>query len=190
MSKATQEIKNQKMSMLAKLLAAPRIIESEKQRLQTVFGADMVIYKALRDCFFGFELDEADKQLVTSIIPVKDLIRKIFIPEVTKDIAIGQNYDLWQTQDIRTSNPDSYKYFYEAKVKILEMLRKSLDRVTDPNLEGVDLEVKDNNFAFVIARNGYISYVDQQIRFIIQFVNMDSLTDEERLKMMQMNSNK
>lgn len=190
MSKATQEAKTQKLNTLAKLLAAPRITEDEKQRLQTVFGADMALYKALRDCFFGFELDEADKQLIKFVAPVKDLLRRIFIPTVEKGIAIGQNYDLWQTQDIKTSNPDSFEYFYEAKVKILEMLEKSLQRVENPDLEGVSLGIKDNNFAFAIARNGYISYVDQQIRFIIQFVNMDSLSDEERLKMMQMNSNK
>lgn len=190
MSKATQAAKSQKINTLAKLLAAPRVTEAEKQKLQAVFGEDVSVYKALRDCFFGFELDEADKQLLASIVPVKDLVRKFFIPELRKDIAIGQNYDLWQTQDIKTANPDSYEYFYEAKVKILEMLEKSLARLENPDLEGVDLGVKDNNFAFAIARNGYISYIDQQIRFIIQFVNNDSLTDEERLRMLSMNSSK
>lgn len=190
MSKRTQEEKASKLNVLAKLLAAPRITEAEKQRLQVVFGAEIIIYKVLRDCFFGFELDSDEKAILNSFSPVKDLLRRLFIPEVRKEIAIGQNYDLWQTQDIKTSNPDSYEYFYEAKVKILEMLEKSLARIDDPNAEGISLDVKDNSFTFVIARNGYISYVDQQIRFLIQFVNMDSLTDEERLKMIQMNSSK
>lgn len=190
MSKNTQIIKSQKLNTLARLLAAARITEPEKQRLQTVFGEDEAIYKALRDCFFGFELDDNQKQELLRCYPVLDLLRRIFIPEVRKDIAIGQNYDLWQTQDIKNSNPDSYEYFYEAKKKILEMLEQSLNRVENPALEGVSLEVNDDSFTFIIARNGYINYIDQQIRFIIQFVNMDSLTDEERLKMIQLNSNK
>lgn len=190
MSKVTQQVKEQKMNRMAALLVPARIAEADKQRLSSVFGLEPEIYTAIRDCFFGFELDDNQKYLLTAVTPVKDLMRRIFLPELKKEIAIGQNYDLWQTQDIKTSNPDSYEYFYEAKIKIIAMLEKSLARLENPNLEGVSLEVKDNDFAFIIARNGYISYVDQQIRFIAQFSNMDSMTDEERLKMLQMNSNK
>ena len=190
MSKAAQEAKTEKMNRIANLTNPPRITQTEKERIKSVFGLEPEIYKALRDCFFGFELDENQNEMLKLSYAVKDLIKKQFLPELNKVIAFGQNYDLWQTQDIKNANPDSYEYFYEAKQKILEMIKKSLERLENPTLKGVDLSVKEKDFTFIIARNGYISYIDQQIRFLMQYAIQDILSEEEVQAMLRMNSAK
>jgi hypothetical protein len=187
MSKATQVNKEAKMIKLAELLATVRIDEGEKNTLKTVFSEDPFVYKTLRDLLFGFELDEGQKNIVGNFRIIKKLLRKIFIPELDKTIPIGKNYDLWQTQDIKTATDQNFETIYEAKEHLIGLLEKGFKRLDSPDENEIDLAAK-RNFPFLIARNNFITYVDSQIRFLIQFVNMDSLTAEERMKMMQMNS--
>lgn len=189
MSKLTQTLKDQKMSKLAELLAPARITEGEKNTLKTVFSDDVQAYKILRDVMFGFTIEEGEKNAVSNFKIIKPLLRKIFIPETKKDIAIGQNFDLWQTQDIKVASDENFETIYRAKEILLEMLEAGLKRLDDPDSNSVDISIK-KDLPSLIARNSYISYVDSQIRFIIQFVNMDSLSPEERLRMMSMNSSK
>lgn len=189
MSKTIQLAKEQKMRKMADLLSPVRIGEGEKATLQTVFGEEPFVYKTLRDLMFGFELDQEQLNIVASFKIIKPLLRKIFIPYLDKSIEVGQNYDLWQTQDIKTANQDNFEVTYEAKIKLLEMLETAFKRMEDPSLPGVSLTV-EKSLPNLIARNSFISYVDSQIRFLVQFVNMDSVTAEERLKMFQTNSAK
>lgn len=190
MSKARQVQSEERQKRIAALLVPPRITDLEKERLKTVFGLEEVPYRALRDLFFGFPLDEVQKQVLTNMSPVKDILTKVFLPTLSKDIAIGQNYDLWQTQDIKAATPDLFPFLADAKKELLKMIKVSLQRLDNLDLPGVNLDILEPDFSLVIARNGYISYVDQQIRFLVQFSNMDSMTDEERLRMLQMNSGK
>ena len=188
MSKLNKLASNAKLNHLQTLLNPPRITEDEKKTLQLYFSDDEVVYKALRDCFFGFDLTDEEK-LVLKNIGAHNLLRRIFLPEVKKEIPLGQTYDLWQTQDIKAGKQDEINVSIEAKKIILEMIEKSLARLANPELEGVNInDVRD--FTHILARNGYISFVDLQIRFIIQFVNMDKLTPEEQMQMIKQNSTK
>jgi hypothetical protein len=192
--KNNQLARQERMAKLANLTNPPRVSQTEKDRLMTVFGTEPEIYLALRDCFFGFNLDDYQKQLLKNVLLVKDLIRKMFLPELKKEIPFGQNYDLWQTQDIKTASIDSFEVFYKAKWKILDMLETSLKRLENLDLEGVDLSVKrddeDGQYPHILARNGYMSYVDQQIRFLMQYSISGNLSDEEIQNMLRMNSAK
>ena len=189
MSKVTKQIKQDKMQKLTELLAPARISEGEKNTLKTIFGDSMEPYKVLRDLMFGFEITEGEKNIVSSLKIIKPLLRKIFTPKLSKDIAIGQNFDLWQTQDIKTATEDNFETVFEAKEKLIEMLETAFKRLDNPDDNQVSLEIT-KSLPHLIARSSYISYVDSQVRFLMRFTNMDSLTPEERLKMMQMESSK
>jgi len=174
-----------------KLTNPPRIDEADKGKLQSVFGMDEPIYTALRDCFYGFELDENQKGELKRIQPVWRLVRMIFLPEINKSIPFGSNYDLWQTQDMNTSDDANYPVFFKAKVKILEWLGQSLQRVENPDLQGVDIKIKaDCERYFIIARNGYLSYVDQQIRFLMNYAIQNEMTEEEMKQLISQNSSR
>ena len=192
MSVKTQLASQQRMERMQKialLLNPPRLSLAEQDQLQTVFGDDAVIYKLLRDLLYGFELTKEEQDLAKVFQPVTALLRKIFIPEVTKNIAFGQNYDLWQTQDMKTATEESFPTSYKSKCILLEMLETALARLSDPSRPGVSLAIEDS-LASVLARNSFISYVDNQIRFIIQYVNMDGMSDDDIKKMIQLNSAK
>lgn len=189
MSKLTQSIKQDKMERIAGLLVTQRIPEGEKNTLKTVFSEDPAVYKILRDLFFGFDLNDDEKRIVANFKIIKPLLRKVFLPTLTKDIPLGQNFDLWQTQDIKTATAESFDTVFSSKVILLDLLETAFKRLDDPDDNHVDLSIK-KDLPSLVARNNYISYVDNQVRFLIQFVNMDSLTPEEQLKMMQLNSSK
>lgn len=189
MSKHTKSVDEEKMERIAGLLVANRIPEGEKNTLKTVFSEDPAVYKILRDLFFGFDLTDDEKRIVANFKIIKPLLRKIFLPTLAKDIPLGGNIDLWQTQDIKTATPESFDTVFSSKVILLDLLETAFKRFDDPDDNHVDLSIK-KDLPSLVARNSYISYVDSKIRFLIQFVNMDSLTPEEQLKMMQLNSSK
>ncbi len=193
MSKATENLRaerEQKMQKISNLIAPPRITKEEKDRLRTVFGHEPEIYLALRDCFFGFELDDNQRILLKSMLSVKDLLTRLFLPEVKKEISFGNTFDLWQTMDVEKANSESFDRVYDTKIKMIEMIKHSLERLENPDLQGVNLEIKANDFPFILARNGYVGYVNSQIRALMEFSLSELLTDAEVKAMLQMNSSK
>lgn len=192
MSKATERARTDaqlKMQKVQSLRTPPRITDAEKELLKTVFGLEPYIYTAIRDCCFGFELDDNQKEELKRLAPVMHLIRRIFLPEIKKEIAFGQTYDLWQTQDLQNATPQSFSYFYEAKVKMIEMIRTSLDRLEDPEKPGVSLE-HEEAYSSLLARNGYLNFIDNQIRFLIDYALQGYLSEQEMKQILMMNSNK
>ncbi len=189
MSKLTETASRAKVERVARLLNPPRMSDMERSQLEGVFSDDPGIYTALRDLFYGFELDENQKEYVKALVPIKPILRKLFLPEVKKDIPFGQTYDLWQTQDLKSVNKDAFETLYDAKQIILQMLETSLERIDDPSKPGISLEMK-KDLPFLLGRNGYIPFVDSQIRFLIQFVNQSKLSDAELRQIIQANSAK
>jgi hypothetical protein len=184
--------KNAKVERVARLLQPPRLAPEETGLLTSVFSDSPDIYLALRDCFFGFELDDSQKQLLGEVKKISPLIRKIFLPEVVKGIPFGNTFDLWQTKDLQTSDPQAGLISIEAKKLIIDFLETSLNRLNNPELTGVHLEIPSalQQLSFIQGRNGYISYIDNQIRFLIQHVNMQTMSKEEITTLMSMNSAK
>lgn len=192
MSKATERARTEaqlKMQKVQSLRTPPRISDAEKELLKTVFGLESPIYTAIRDCCFGFELDNNQKAELKRLAPVMHLIRRIFLPEIKKEIAFGQTYDLWQTQDLQNATPQSFPYFRDAKLKMLEMIKASLDRMEDPEKKGVVLETGED-YSSLLARNGYLSYIDNQVRFLIDYALQGYLSEQEMKQILLMNSNK
>lgn len=192
MSKATERARTEaqsKMQKVQSLRTPPRISDAEKELLKSVFGLESPIYTAIRDCCFGFELDNNQKAELKRLAPVMHLIRRIFLPEIKKEIAFGQTYDLWQTQDLQNATPQSFPYFRDAKLKMLEMIKASLDRMEDPEKKGVVLETGED-YSSLLARNGYLSYIDNQVRFLIDYALQGYLSEQEMKQILLMNSNK
>ena len=192
MSKATEKARTDaqsKMQKVQSLRTPPRITDAEKDLLKSVFGLEPNIYVAIRDCFFGFELDDNQKEELKRLSPVMFLLHRIFLPEIKKEIAFGQTYDLWQTQDLQNATPQSFPYFYTAKVKLLEMVKASLERLEDPSKSGVSLAVEDD-YSSLLARNSYVNYIDQQVRFLIDYALQGYLSEQEMKQILLMNSSK
>lgn len=179
--------KNARIERIGLLLQPPRLSKEDTGLLSGVFSDTPDIYVAMRDLFFGFELDDNQKSLLAEVKKISSLIRKIFLPEVKKGIPFGNTFDLWQTKDLQEF--DNNNVYIKAKLLLIKFLETSLARLEDTSLKGVDLTI-DPEPSFIIGRNGYINYIDSQIRFLIQHVNIQTLSPEEQRTLMAINSNK
>jgi hypothetical protein len=168
----------------------PRISKSDRQILG-FFKNNSEMLISLRNMFFGFDLDEQEVKHIQSLNTpeIKKLLRKIFLPELLKEIPVGQNMDLWKTGDISQATPETFDQVCEAKELLIEMLETSLKRLNKITSKAVDLTPK-KNLPALIARNNYIDLVDTKIREIVAMANEKEETIEEALTKMRQNSSK
>jgi hypothetical protein len=168
----------------------PRISKSDRQLL-SVFKGNNELLLALRNMFFGFELDKNETVLIQSLNTpeIKKLIRKLVLPELEKDIPVGQNLDWFKTQDIASATAETFEQVWEAKEILIGMLETSLKRLDKITLKAVDLTPK-KHLPSLIARNNYIDLIDTKIREIVSMANEKEETIEEALAKMRQNSSK
>jgi hypothetical protein len=169
----------------------PRITAEDKAVLKVFKGRDDLLL-ALRDAMFGFDLDAGQQKLLKSIAKpeIQKALRKVFLPEISKENHVGQNGDYYKTQDIKEATPETFEHAWESKTTLLEMVEKALKRVKDPSRDGVDLKPA-RNLAKLTARNNFIDLVDAKIRDIVVFANQkEEETVEQALEKMRMNSSK
>lgn len=172
-------------------LTQPRITENEVKLLKSLFEREE-LYLLVRNLFFGFELTEEEQQVIAQAFKTPEtrvLMRKIFKPELQKDIPIGQNFDLWQTQDVKAATKDNFEDVVDAKFDLLTMIETALKRLDNPAEEGVDLSVHPE-LPLLIARNSFINYIDAQLQIIWTLVNKEDESAEEALMKLKKNSSK
>lgn len=175
---------------LAKFINQPRITKEDKAYLN-VFKGNNELLLALRDLFFGFELTDDQKKLlqVLNKLEIIKVIRKIVLPELQKEIPPGHNLDYWKMKDIGDAKPETFDRVLKEKELFLEMIEKSLARLSNIDLPAVDL-TPQKDLAFLTARNSYIDMTDSKIREIILKVYEKEETIEEALSKMRKNSSK
>ncbi len=69
------------------------------------------------------------------------------------------------------------------------MVKASLERLEDPSKSGVSLAVEDD-YSSLLARNSYVNYIDQQVRFLIDYALQGYLSEQEMKQILLMNSSK
>ncbi len=175
---------------LAKFMNEGYLNKTDKSYLM-VFKNNNELLVALRDLFFGFELDDNQKQLLASLNNPGTIkvLRKVLLPEITKDIPPGRTMDYWKTKDIGEAQPETFDRIVKEKQLLLEMLEQSLARLADNSLPAVDL-TPQMDLSFLTARNNYMDLVDSKIREILLKVYEKEETIEEALTKMRKNSSK
>ena len=170
----------------------PRITDDDCEILSSAFLNDDDLLLALRNLFFGFELSNSEWALLNRIKNPKMLasMDKMFYPTLQKDVPIGQNIDLWMTNDIQQAKtPEDFKTAWESKEILLEMIGKSLQRLKkdEKGGKGVDL-IPKKNLEFMIARNAYIGYVSNVIRDIVMNAHRKKETVAEVMERLKKDS--
>jgi hypothetical protein len=169
----------------------PRITAEDKAVFQVFKGRDDLLM-ALRDAMFGFELDAGQVKLLKSIgkPEIQKALRKVFLPEISKENHVGQNTDYYKTKDFQDATPETFAHAWESKERLMEMVETALKRVKDPFKAGVDL-TPVKSLAKLTARNNFIDLVDTKIRDIVVFANQkEEETIEQALAKMRANSSK
>lgn len=185
-SQSNQEQKRLEANKLAELMKPKRITQFDEQLLKSVFSDQPEPYRALRNLFYGFDLDPIDEQTIGLLRKpeVNKVIRKIFLPQITKDIAFSQAFDLWQ--DIQQLSPESFDVMYDVKEYQIELLTAALSRIDDPTVT-VDISPK-REIAKLVGRNGYLAFVDKQIGMLMVICAPKQLTPEEAIMRLRQDS--
>ncbi len=182
------------MAQSSQTIQQMRISDQEKSLLRTTFKDREDILLAIRNLFFGFELDETEKKLIDglNVLNIKKLLRKIFLPELQKDIPIGQNMDLWMTFQI--NSPAEAWIVGAARSILIDSLEKTLALIENVNGEKVDLEVSKNFdetwHSSLIARNNFITHIEIQLGVIRVLANEKEETPEEKKERLRKDSMK
>ena len=174
-------------------MQAPRVTDDDCEIL-SIFKDDNNLALALRNAFMGFTLTSTQKSLLENrLVPsVKKVLRKMFLPELEPEIAMGQNIDLWMTNDIASLEDEaSFEIVYQTKSKLIALLEIGLNRLDDLDSDGADLTPRQD-MAFLKARVHFVNHVTMTIQDIVMNANrpIAGVTTAEMLKKIKQNSSK
>ena len=168
----------------SKTVQQARINDTDKEILRHTFAGREDLLLAIRNLFFGFELTPAELVLIKGInnVDVHKILRKIFLPELEKDVPIGQNLDLWMTVQIQSL--DEVQLQVKARATLIEFLERALKSLENPKAERITLFIDDTNILdfhpFLIARNNFITHIETQLAVIRILANEEEETPEIR----------
>lgn len=177
-----------------------RISDNEFELLKSTFADRDELLKTMRNLFFGLPMSDDEEKQITDLFSgnetLRRMMRKQFLPELQSDLPIGQAIDLWMTLDLKDKDIIQIRQSVDARAKLLEMVEKALNLLEDVRGEKVDLtawqkgawtEGKDTS---LIARNTFISHIDQQLATIRVLAGMANETIEETKKRLLQDSSK
>ena len=161
----------------------PRITDADCEILSIFKGAEELVF-VFKNLLLGFEMTDKDRYIIEDRLDndeVKRVIRKFLLPELGPEIPLGQNIDLWMTNDIASSDKENFELNYKVKKLMIGMIETSLARLDDPSKEGVDLSPK-KDLAFLKARIGYINHVTTVLQDIIMSAHRSSESSDDTSK--------
>ena len=169
----------------------PRITDEDCTALKP-FKDNEELVLAVRNLFLGFDLSEEERYIIKNQFDndeVNRVVKKMFLPQLESKIPVGQNMDLWMTNEIASSDKENFELNYKVKSLLIEMIETSFEKLADLDdfgKKGVDLSPK-KDLAFLRARIGYINHTTMVLQDIIMNAHRSSeLSDDNKFK----NSNK
>lgn len=177
-----------------------RISDVELEILKSTFADRDELLKTIRNLFFGLALNEDEKKQIRDTFSgeqIRHIMRKQFLPEIQKDIPIGQCIDLWMTIDLKDKLPEQVRYIIISRKKLIDMIEWSLKLLENPEGLKVDLnqwqqeeEIPELIGTSLIARNTFTSHVDQQLLVIKTLSGLKTETVEETKARLMKDSSK
>ena len=168
-----------------------RITDVELELLKSTFADREELLKSIRNLFFGLPMSEDEKTEIKRTFSgeqLRKLMRKQFLPEIQADLPIGQCVDLWMTIDLKDKDISQIRQIVEARKELIDMIKVSLELLesvdgTPVNLNGwVNKVWADGLDSSLIARNQFISHIDQQLAVIRTLAGVKTETVEETKK--------
>lgn len=156
-----------------------RVTERDREILKSLFYKNEDLLLTVRNLFFGFPLTEEEKTSIESSFKTEEsrkLMRKIFLPELEKDIPVGQSIDLWMTVQLEGKDEQEIERTLDNRAHLITMLETALKLLVDTSGDKVDLTQLGDK---LIARNTFINHVEMQLQVIRTLSNQEELTAEE-----------
>lgn len=178
----------------------PSANEQDISLLQSLFANNERLLKLIRTALFGLPLSVSEKETLRGLFANKELVRifkRRFMPSFDDvDVPIGQTLDLWAGVEIRGISKDAIYQAVHARQKLIDMTARGIERLIDPSTEPVDLKYNpvinfsDDLHITLIARNSYLSNVENQLGLIKLIAEQKVETVDETKKRLAKNSSK
>lgn len=173
---------------------------SDVALLQSLFSNNEATLRLIRTCLYGLDLSSEERETIRGLFANKELLKiftRRFIPSYDdSDVPIGQTLDLWAGVDIKSQSKETAKQLIIARHRLIQLTKQGLDRLVNPNLDGISLQYNpdvtpdDEWFTGFISRNSYLHHVETQLQLIKLVADQKPETPEEVKKKIKKNSNK
>jgi len=183
-----------------------RYSDDELQAIKGVFAENEDLLKAIRKVFYQMPLSALDLSLLQIPFANKPLnqkvLRKTFLPTITGDAPIQQNFDLWLTLALKDMPVEEAAVHMKSVGLWIEYIKQQLKaietgkyQVKKPKIsfEGLT-DIKDKvsweMYAEMLARNTIINHVEQQLRQLDLLAGKKDETPEQTIERLSKDSNK
>lgn len=169
------------------------INEEEVKLIKSVFKDNENLLKTMRALFFGFSLSAEELELLRSTFSntqLTKIIKKRFLPEISKDTPIGQLGDPWlnETRAIYGQNPTQIEQTLHYKKETIKMLKTALDLLENPRSGAISIEYNPNQHPndplgiSLLIRNQFISHIETQLSFLRMIAEAEEKTKTDKVK--------
>ena len=144
-----------------------RISEEARQLIRNTFKDKDDLLLMIRDLFFGFKLSDNELDTLKELFKIptlKEILSDMFMPQLRKDVPLGQSVDLWMT--IRFEPIEHSETNVTAREMMLDKLEKALALMDNPKNGAITLEVGSLEVESLIARTAYITHIEMQLQAI------------------------
>lgn len=174
--------------------------DDEIELIKATFADNQYLLKALRALFCGLGVNTEEKNLIKTVFAnekLRALMRKRFLPEVSKDTPIGQVTDKWMGVETQIFGVNRETIFQSlmSKQETIDMVEKALGLLENPDGEQFDvsynpkLNMADEFGIKLLARNHYLRHIETQLTFLMTIAGQKEETIEQAKKRMQVDSN-
>lgn len=173
---------------------------SDSALLQSLFNNNETLLRLIRTCLYGLDLSSEEREKIRGLFANRELLKiftRRFIPSYDdSNVPIGQTLDLWAGVDIKSQSKESAKQLIIARHRLINLTKQGLDRLVNPDLEGISLQYNpdvtpdDELFTGFISRNSYLHHVETQLHLIKLVADQKPETPEETKKRIKKDSSK
>jgi len=169
-----------------------RLTKADKDAIKAYFQDEWATLQTLRDLFFGFELREVEQRRIKQFSPeLKATLKKMLLPELTKENPIGTSVDLWMTVNIVEKAPEHQKQAFAAREILIDLQKEGLELLENYTTDKIDLDItKGTPIEFVIARNMYVDHIEQVCIMLNTLAYQKDETPEEMAERIRRDSAK
>ena len=194
--------KQQAIDRFRNALSGGLYAKEEIDVIKNTFYDNEELLTALRNFFFQLELTEKEKDIVDNFAKTDayNVLYKTFIPELSPNMPISNNTDLWVGVNTKEKLPEDSVLEMKSREIVIKYLQEQFHRMLKGGDFG-DIKLSDLTYARskqpdgayidLHARNSILGQVSGNLMNLrnIAFQEKTQMTNNEIEKMMKMNSN-
>lgn len=177
--------------------------DDEIDLIKSTFKDNLALIKAVRK--FMLDLDRTEQEDIMLRKTFKEDVMKVmykeFLPTLDGNAPLNQVIDLYMTVNIENKNPIEAVLLFKARETVINYLSQTLNKLAELSRANIENEItlkslisleEDVEISFVkmVARNTIIGHVENRLTDLNTLANQVELTDEEKEKLEEKNSNK